>query len=181
MTQAINKAKAANPGHHAKVNLDLNGKSLKCMIRTEGNPPGSWTSWGNSIRLPPAALDPGTKDVTKVILPTSPNSPALKGTGTDKSPIRNNEKGNEKNDSWADEISDNDMENETDMDGDKDGPIPPGAVKGRLKVFGTYPLPSQEEKNNDNGKNNPAFSGRSSLTLRTPPRIHNDKEGSLGS
>ena len=181
MTQAINKAKAANPGHHAKVNLDLNGKSLKCMIRTEGNPPGSWTSWGNSIRLPPAALDPGTKDVTKVILPTSPNSPALKGTGTDKSPIRNNEKGNEKNDSWADDISDNDMENETDMDGDKDGPIPPGAVKGRLKVFGTYPLPSQEEKNKDNGKNNPAFSGRSSLTLRTPPRIHNDKEGSLGS
>jgi hypothetical protein len=68
MTQAINRAKAANPGHHAKVNLDLNGKSLKCLIRTEGNPPGKWVPWGKNIALPSEALDPGTKDITKVIL-----------------------------------------------------------------------------------------------------------------
>jgi hypothetical protein len=61
MTQAINRAKAANPGQHAKVNLDLNGKSLKCLIRTEGNPPGNWVSWGSNIALPSEALDPGTK------------------------------------------------------------------------------------------------------------------------
>jgi hypothetical protein len=179
MTQAINRAKAANPGHHAKVNLDLNGKSLKCMVRTEGNPPGSWTPWGNNIRLPPAALEPGTRDITKVILPTSPNSPALKGAGTDKSPIRNSEK--EKSDGWADDISDSEMVSDADTEGEKDGQIPPGAVKGRLKTFGTYPLPSQPEKSTDTGKGAPAFSGRSSLTLRTPPRINNEKEGSFGS
>jgi hypothetical protein len=82
MTQAINRAKAANPGHHAKVNLDLNGKSLKCLIRTEGNPPGSWSPWGKNIPLPVEAMDPGTKDITKVILPTSPNSPEIKGSGS---------------------------------------------------------------------------------------------------
>jgi hypothetical protein len=147
--------------------------------RTEGNPPGNWTPWGSNIRLPSAALDPGTRDVTKVILPTSPNSPALKGAGTDKSPIRNNDK--EKSDSWADDISDNDMVSDADMEGDKDGSIPPGAIRGRLKVFGTYPPSSQPEKTNDTGKDAPAFSGRSSLTLRTPHRINNEKEGSFGS
>ncbi len=61
MTQAINRAKATNPGHHAKVNLDLNGKSLKCLIRTEGNrraaglpgekiSPYPWKHWTLGLR-----------------------------------------------------------------------------------------------------------------------------------
>jgi hypothetical protein len=67
------------------------------------------------------------------------------------------------------------------MDYDKEGDIPPGAVRGKLKVFGTYPDPSQSEKRKESGNEAHVFSGRSSLTLRTPPRINNDKEGSFGS
>ena len=180
ITQAINRAKAANPGHHAKANLDLNGRSLKVMVRTEGNPPGSWTPWGKNIPLPPAALDPGTRDITKVILPTSPNSPALRGAEASNSNSQNNTNGKEKGDSWADDSDSETADNEV-MDYDKEGDIPPGAVRGKLKVFGTYPDPSQSEKRKESGNEAPVFSGRSSLTLRTPPRINNDKEGSFGS
>jgi hypothetical protein len=180
ITQAINRAKAANPGHHAKANLDLNGRSLKVMVRTEGNPPGSWTPWGKNIPLPPAALDPGTRDITKVILPTSPNSPALRGAEASNSNSQNNTNGKEKGDSWADDSDSETADNEV-MDYDKEGDIPPGAVRGKLKVFGTYPDPSQSEKRKESGNEAHVFSGRSSLTLRTPPRINNDKEGSFGS
>ncbi len=168
ITQAINRAKAANPGHHAKANLDLNGRSLKVMVRTEGNPPGSWTPWGKNIPLPSAALDPGTRDITKVILPTSPNSPALRGAEASNSSSQNNTNGKEKGDSWADDSESETVDNEV-MDCDKEGDIPPGAVRGRLKVFGTYPDPSQSEKRKESGNEAPVFSGRSSLTLRTPP------------
>jgi len=180
ITQAINRAKAANPGHHAKANLDLNGRSLKVMVRTEGNPPGSWTPWGKNIPLPPAALDPGTRDITKVILPTSPNSPALKGAEASNSNSQNNTNGKKKGDSWADDSDSETADNEV-MDYDKEGDIPPGAVRGKLKVFGTYPDPSQSDKRKESGNEAHVFSGRSSLTLRTPPRINNDKEGSFGS
>jgi hypothetical protein len=180
ITQAINRAKAANPGHHAKANLDLNGRSLKVMVRTEGNPPGSWTPWGKNIPLPPAALDPGTRDITKVILPTSPNSPALRGAEASNSNSQNNTNGKEKGDSWADDSDSETADNEV-MDYDKEGDIPPGAVRGKLKVFGTYPDPSQSDKRKESGNEAHVFSGRSSLTLRTPPRINNDKEGSFGS
>jgi hypothetical protein len=173
MTQAINRAKAANPGHHAKVNLDLNGKSLKCLIRTEGNPPGKWVPWGNNIALPSEALDPGTKDITKVILPTSPNSPDIKGTSTSKEPGKN--PGNETSTSWAHESEMESEETEEVVkvgEGDDNSSIPPGAVLGRLKVLNNQPpTPS----------NSTAFSGRSSLTLRTPPRLDKDKDGSSGS
>jgi len=173
MTQAINRAKAANPGHHAKVNLDLNGKSLKCLIRTEGNPPGKWEHWGKNIALPSEALDPGTKDITKVILPTSPNSPDIKGTSNSKDPRKN--QGNESSTSWADESemeSEETEEAEKVGEGDLDPSIPPGAVPGRLKVLNNQsPTPSDSV----------TFSGRSSLTLRTPPRLDKDKDGSSGS
>ncbi len=172
MTQAINRAKTANPGHHAKVNLDLNGRSLKCLIRTEGNPPGSWTPWGTNILLPSAALDPGTKDITKVVLPTSPNSPEIKGSGKSKSPEKNIEKGKESNNSWADDFSDSEQDKDVEMGDKDDSSIPAGAEHRRLKVLPSYPPPPSDSL---------AFSGRSSLTLRTPPRISNEKDGSLGS
>jgi hypothetical protein len=143
MTQAINRAKAANPGHHAKVNLDLNGKSLKCLIRTEGNPPGSWTPWGTNIPIPSAALDPGTKDITKVILPTSPNSPILTGAGSNKGKDKGaigDSLGN-----WDDDVSggeDNRDNRDTEMEEEGDtASIPEGATRQRLKVWGSYPPP----------------------------------------
>jgi hypothetical protein len=140
MTQAINRAKAANPSHHAKVNLDLNGKSLKCLIRTEGNPPGSWSPWGKNIPLPVEALDPGTRDITKVILPTSPNSPEIKGSGNSKGVEKPTDKGNIS--SWAD---DSEMESEsvgdTEADEGEDPSIPAGAERRRLKILDNYPPP----------------------------------------
>jgi len=171
MTQAINRAKAANPGHHAKVNLDLNGKSLKCLIRTEGNPPGKWSPWGNNIPLPEEAMDPGTKDITKVILPTSPNSPIIKGSGSSKVAEKATEKGN--NSSWAD---DSEMESESgegaETESVSDSSIPAGAERRRLKVLESYPPPPSDAL---------VFSGRSSLTPRTPPRPNENAGGSLGS
>jgi hypothetical protein len=172
MTQAINRAKTANPGHHAKVNLDLNGRTLKFLICTEGNPPGSWTPWGNNIPIPSAALDPGTKDITKVVLPTSPNSPEIRGPGKSKSLEKSTDKGKDTNSSWADDISDSEQDKNDDMV-DKDDPsIPGGAEMRRLKLLASYP-PSTGDSN--------VFSGRSSLTLKTPPRISNEKDGSFGS
>jgi hypothetical protein len=179
MTQAINRAKAANPGHHAKVNLDLNGKSLKCLIRTEGNPPGSWTPWGTNIPIPSAALDPGTKDITKVILPTSPNSPILTGAGSNKGKDKGaigDSLGN-----WDDDVSGGEDNRDTEMEEEGDtASIPEGATRQRLKVWGSYPPPPQDALNGG-GKDTPAFSGRSSLTLRTPPRLNSNDDGSLGS
>jgi hypothetical protein len=172
MTQAINRAKTANPGHHAKVNLDLNGRTLKCLIRTEGNPPGSWTPWGSSILLPSAALDPGTKDITKVVLPTSPNSLEIRGAGNGKSPEREMNKGKESNDSWADEVSDSEQDKDVEMGDKDDNSIPAGAELRRLKLLPSYPPPPSDST---------ALSRRSSLTPRTPPRINNEKDSSLGS
>jgi hypothetical protein len=77
ITQAINKAKEANPGNHAKVSVDLNGKTLKCFIREDTKPPGKWNTLNVSISIPAPALDPGLRDISKVILPTSPNDPSL--------------------------------------------------------------------------------------------------------
>jgi hypothetical protein len=54
---AINQVKTQNPGYQAKVNLDLNGKTLKCFIRPDTKPPGTWVPYGSNIPLPKCALD----------------------------------------------------------------------------------------------------------------------------
>jgi hypothetical protein len=90
ITQAINKAKEANPGNHAKVNVDLNGKTLKCFIPEDTNPPGKWNALDIRIPIPIPALDPGLRDISKVILPTSPNDPCLGITGLSKTRATDN-------------------------------------------------------------------------------------------
>jgi hypothetical protein len=90
ITQAINKAKEYYPGHHAKVNVDLNGKTLKCFIREDSNPPGKWTPIDIRIPIPTPALDPGLRDISKVILPTSPNDPRLGCNGLSKTKATDN-------------------------------------------------------------------------------------------
>ncbi|MFN9909336.1 MAG: hypothetical protein ACK56F_25005, partial [bacterium] len=40
ITMAVKMTKEANPGYQGKANLDLNGKTLKCFIRKDTNPPG---------------------------------------------------------------------------------------------------------------------------------------------
>jgi hypothetical protein len=58
MNRTINKAKVENPGYQAKTNLDLNGKTLKCFIRPDVKPPGSWSPYGENIPLSFADMDP---------------------------------------------------------------------------------------------------------------------------
>jgi len=59
---AIKLVKDENPGYQAKANLDLNGKTLKCFLRPDSNPPGSWAPCGSNIPLPAEALDPTCKN-----------------------------------------------------------------------------------------------------------------------
>jgi len=63
MNKVIAKAKEENPGYQAKTNLDLNGKSLKCFIRPDIKPPGSWAPYGNHIPLSYADMDPSSSFV----------------------------------------------------------------------------------------------------------------------
>jgi hypothetical protein len=84
ITQAINRAKEGNPGYHAKVNVDLNGRTLKCFVREDTKPPGVWKPLEGSISLPSSVLDPGLRDMSKVILPTSPNDPIINSHGKTK-------------------------------------------------------------------------------------------------
>jgi hypothetical protein len=116
-------------------------------------------------------MDPGTKDITKVILPTSPNSPIIKGSGSSKVAEKVTEKGN--NSSWAD---DSEMESESgegaETESVTDSSIPAGAERRKLKVLESYPPPPSDAL---------VFSGRSSLTPRTPPRPNENAGGSLGS
>jgi hypothetical protein len=174
ITQAINRAKEANPGHHAKVNLDMNGRTLKCFIRTDSNPPGKWSQWGNNIRLPSEALDPGMKDPTKVILPTSPNCPSIAGfsrsqvgeTAADGSAGKKGAEGGENTD------SDSCMEEESRV------PTAEEIRKQQEKVNSALsPLPQFM----NTPKNKSSFAGRSGLVTRTPPGSDYDRRSSFGS
>ncbi len=107
-----------------------------------------------------------------MVLPTSPNSPEIRGSGNGKSPERNTNKGKEANNSWADNVSDSEQDKDVEMGDKEDNSIPAGAECRRLKLLPSYPPPPSDSL---------AFSGRSSLTLRTPSRINNEKDSSLGS
>jgi len=77
MNRVIGKAKEENPGYQAKTNLDLNGKSLKCFIRPDIKPPGSWVPYGDSIPLSYADMDPSSSYVkNKVGVTPTLSSPA---------------------------------------------------------------------------------------------------------
>jgi hypothetical protein len=74
---AVKLVKEENPGYQAKTNLDLNGKTLKCFIRTDTNPPGNWVPYGKNIPLPEQALDPSIRNFSDMCL-RSPSSPSLR-------------------------------------------------------------------------------------------------------
>jgi hypothetical protein len=185
INQAIAKAKEGNPGHHAKVNVDMNGKSLKCFIRPDTKPPGSWTPLGKNIPIPVAALDPGTRDLTKVVLPTSPNHPSLKG------PHRRTSQENSASNKVQEPGSDqpepvkNSGYLEKDpgyLDWASEDPSSEVIQKMQEDVNATLsPLPAfmNTPKNKGNGSNMPL--GRSNLVLRTPPGSDKDRRGSFGS
>jgi hypothetical protein len=174
ITQAIKRAKDANPSHHAKVNLDMTGRTLKCFIRTDSNPPGDWAQWGNNIKLPLEALDPGNKDPSKVILPTSPNCPSISGFPRGRSRDQNaagylRDSGEKTKDS---EDSESGMEEESRV------PSAGEILKQQEKVNATLsPLPQFM----NTPKNKSSFAGRSGLTSRTPPGSDHDRRSSFGS
>jgi hypothetical protein len=169
INQAMNRAKEYNPCHHAKVNLDMNGRTLKCFVRTDSNPPGPWTPWGSNIRLPTEALDPGIKDATKVVLPTSPNCPSIAGPSWLRKQVNAGKTGE---DAGENQDSDPCMEEES------RAPSAEEILKQQEKVNASLsPLPQFM----NTPKNKSSFAGRSGLITRTPPGSDNDRRGSFGS
>jgi hypothetical protein len=164
ITQAINKAKEANPGNHAKVNVDLNGKTLKCFIREDTNPPGKWIALENRIPIPIPALDPGLMDISKVILPTSPNDPCLGITGLSKTRATDN-----RAKPTVDNSQDN-METEENSTGSETGMVNVGTLQKNLEKVNAELSPLPAFMNTPKAKNKGNLPPvRSSLTLRSPP------------
>jgi hypothetical protein len=182
ITQAINKAKEANPGNHAKVNVDLNGKTLKCFIREDTNPPGKWTALDIRVPIPLPALDPGLRDISKVILPTSPNDPSLTSNGLSKTRAVDNrakptfEKNQESMDT-DDNCSTTDANGET--------MVNVGNLQKNLERVNAELSPLPAFMNTPKAKNKGNLPPvRSSLTLRSPPpgpANKNVSDSSLGS
>jgi hypothetical protein len=174
ITQAIKRAKDANPLYHAKVNLDMTGRTLKCFIRTDTNPPGEWVQWGSNIKLPLEALDPGNKDPSKVILPTSPNCPSISGFPRGRS-REQNAAGHLRETSEKDKNSD---DSESGMEEESRAPLAEEILKQQEKVNATLsPLPQFM----NTPKNKTSFAGRSGLTSRTPPGSDHERRSSFGS
>ncbi len=61
ITQAINRAKEGNPGFHAKVNVDLNGRTLKCFVREDTKPPVHGNLLREVFLSPPQLLTQGCR------------------------------------------------------------------------------------------------------------------------
>jgi len=181
MTQVIGQVKEENPGHQCKVNLDLTGRSLKCFIRRDSNPPGEWFSAGNNHKLPASALDPQTRYLGKSTLPTSPSalrdkdirenssgnyyrndsspphrqSPILGAEKGNKEPVRMEVENIEENSSMADLEKGNKSTQ----------PLSEAAKTPTKKPWGKSPfLPSGNSK-----------------VIRSPPGETADRRGSLGS
>jgi len=167
ITQAINKAKEANPGNHAKVNVDLNGKTLKVFIREDTNPPGKWNALDIRVPIPLPALDPGLRDISKVILPTSPNDPSLVSNGLSKTRASDNR---------AKPTFENNQESmdtgdpSSDMESNGASMVSVGNLQKNLEKVNAElsPLPAfmNTPKAKTKGNLPPV---RSSLTLRSPP------------
>jgi hypothetical protein len=168
ITQAINKAKEANPGNHAKVNVDLNGKTLKCFIREDTNPPGKWNALDIRVPIPLPALDPGLRDISKVILPTSPNDPSLISTGLSKTRASDNR---------AKPTFENNQESmdtgDTSSEADANGVplVSASNLQKNLEKVNAELSPLPAFMNTPKAKNKGNLPPvRSSLTLRSPPQ-----------
>jgi hypothetical protein len=152
----------------------MNGRTLKCFIRPDTNPPGNWTQWGNNIKLPSEALDPGSKDPSKVILLTSPNCPSITGfsRGRPREPIVTSVLSHSGEENRENEDDESHMEEESRV------PSAEEILKQQEKVNATLsPLPQFM----NTPKNKSSFAGRSGLTSRTPPGSDHDRRSSFGS
>jgi hypothetical protein len=166
ITQAINKAKEANPGNHAKVNVDLTGKTLKCFIREDTNPPGKWNALDIRITIPIPALDPGLRDISKVILPTSSNDPCLGSNGLSKTRATDN-RAKPTFDTNQESMDKGDTGTSSDANMVNVGNLQKNLEKVNAELS---PLPAfmNTPKAKNKGNLPPV---RSSLTLRSPPLV----------
>jgi hypothetical protein len=115
MNHAIKVIKTQNPGYQAKTNLDLNGKTLKCFIRPDVNPPGSWAPYGSNVPLPQAALDTTSRNIPEMNFEVSSNlttpTPWWRTGKTRAEDTRKNKEGTGRRDTHKEDDS-NEMETE---------------------------------------------------------------------
>jgi hypothetical protein len=185
MNRVIGKAKEENPGYQAKTNLDLNGKSLKCLIRPDIKPPGSWAPYGNNVPLSHADMDPSSSYVKNKVgmIPTlsSPGRQIQKTRAVDnrKSPgsNANNNDGNSSDSSSMD--TESTVTTVTGTDNSE------AALMKQLaevnKVSSPLPEFMQTPKGKNKGNPDKTTFKRSSLIQHSPPSNSRNSTGSLGS
>jgi len=185
MNRVIGKAKEENPGYQAKTNLDLNGKSLKCFIRPDIKPPGSWAPYGNNVPLSHADMDPSSSYVKNKVgmIPTlsSPVRQIQKTRAVDnrKSPgsSAHNNDGNSSDSSSMD--TESTVTTVTGTDNSE------AALMKQLaevnKVSSPLPEFMQTPKGKNKGNPDKTTFKRSSLIQHSPPSNSRNSTGSLGS
>jgi hypothetical protein len=185
ITLAVKMIREENPGYQAKANLDLNGKTLKCFIRTDTTPPGNWAPYGRNIPLPNVALDPSSRDFSNMTLQSatshSPRDPRQRTRATDNRYNSNQTEG---------------MDFDTCMENGNSGKAktPPSVIQqapteeelqNKLKEVNkvSSPLPEFMLTPRNKGKSSQPPSGRrnSSLVQHSPPPADKSLMSSLGS
>jgi hypothetical protein len=185
MNKVINKAKTENPGYQAKTNLDLNGKTLKCFIRPDIKPPGSWVPYGDSCPLSYADMDPASsyarENVRQIPTFSSPPSLRLKTRAVD----------NRLSPGSAPISTDGNCSDSSSMDTD----VTVTAVSGKdnqeeqlmkqlaevNKVSSPLPEFMQTPKNKNKGNTDKSTFKKSSLIQHSPPAKSRHSIGSFGS
>jgi hypothetical protein len=185
MNRVIGKAKEENPGYQAKTNLDLNGKSLKCFIRPDVKPPGSWAPYGDNIPLSYADMDPSSSYVkNKVGVTPTLSSPAgqrqkTRAVDNRKSPdpSSNNKDGNSSDSSSMDTESTVTTVTCT----DNTEVILMQQLAEVNKVSSPLPEFMQTPKGKNKGNTDKITFKKSSLIQHSPPANGRNSTGSFGS
>ena len=116
------------------------------------------------IPIPIPALDPGLRDISKVILPTSPNDPCLGITGLSKTRATDNRA------KPTFETNQDSMETEEISTGSETGMVNVGNLQKNLEKVNAELSPLPAFMNTPKAKNKGNLPPvRSSLTLRSPP------------
>jgi hypothetical protein len=183
ITMAVKMTKDANPGYQGKANLDLNGRTLKCFIRKDSNPPGSWAPYGKNIPLPSEALDPHCKDYSSMSMqePTrlSPRDSRTKTRATD-----TRVSGNQSLNNSQERMDTESATQSTAATGDKSPIRSIEEMQKQLSEINkvSSPLPDFMLTPKDKGKvGKPNLKKSTALVMHSPPPAEKTPMGSLGS
>jgi hypothetical protein len=187
MNKVIAKAKVENPGYQAKTNLDLNGKSLKCLIRPDVKPPGKWAPYGDNTPLSYADMDPSSSFVKDNVSqnPTfsSPAAQRLKTRAVDNRTSPGNGTNNNNGDGECSDSSA--METEVPLTTDSDKEKSEEQLMKRLeevnKVSSPLPAFMLTPKGKNQGNTDKSTFKKSSLIQHSPPAKSRHSIGSFGS